>query len=233
MAQPYKQCPKCSTVAQVYEPTCAKCGHVFRTQFAPPNQTMFFAGQKRRRWPLIIGAAVVLIIVFSLVSIGYLTRRNTAEYVAFIGRIDAGKLDSISRANADAKLLDQEMRSSQDEHDPRVSMADRAVKVYDPLRSNLEAWINHVELDPAPDSANLLRNKYLFHLRVVKNALDASSSAMLTAKSDPDAAIRKLKELQEKSSEQCIASAEDANNALIELRVRYSIPNEFNIQASK
>jgi hypothetical protein len=34
-----KACPRCQTVAQLDAQQCGGCGHVFRTQFAPPDQT--------------------------------------------------------------------------------------------------------------------------------------------------------------------------------------------------
>ena len=41
MSQPYKECPQCKMPAALQELTCQRCGHVFRTAFAPPpNQTV-------------------------------------------------------------------------------------------------------------------------------------------------------------------------------------------------
>lgn len=33
---PQKLCPKCQTIADLYASECLRCGHVYRTQFAPP-----------------------------------------------------------------------------------------------------------------------------------------------------------------------------------------------------
>lgn len=41
--QPYKQCPTCGLPAQLDAPQCGRCGHTFRTKFAPPpDQTQAF-----------------------------------------------------------------------------------------------------------------------------------------------------------------------------------------------
>lgn len=39
MSQPFKRCPRCAAEAPLTAPQClrAGCGHVFRTQFAPPT----------------------------------------------------------------------------------------------------------------------------------------------------------------------------------------------------
>jgi TM2 domain-containing membrane protein YozV len=43
----FKGCPVCQTPAPPEAPQCLKCGHIYRTKFAPPsgpNQTQFFSG---------------------------------------------------------------------------------------------------------------------------------------------------------------------------------------------
>lgn len=35
----HKLCPKCQTPADLLAPQCLSCGHVYRTQFAAPDQT--------------------------------------------------------------------------------------------------------------------------------------------------------------------------------------------------
>ncbi len=40
--QPFKKCPACGLPIQIDAPQCTQCGHQFRTQFAPPNQTQAF-----------------------------------------------------------------------------------------------------------------------------------------------------------------------------------------------
>ncbi len=40
--QPYKACPKCQTSAVLDAQFCQSCGHKFRTQFTPPDQTQVF-----------------------------------------------------------------------------------------------------------------------------------------------------------------------------------------------
>ncbi len=40
--QPYKICPQCKTGAALDAQFCASCGHQYRTQFIPPDQTQAF-----------------------------------------------------------------------------------------------------------------------------------------------------------------------------------------------
>lgn len=49
MTAPYKACPKCQTPAALAAPRCERCGHAYRTQFVPPDQTqMFYPGEPFR-----------------------------------------------------------------------------------------------------------------------------------------------------------------------------------------
>ncbi|HVT13545.1 MAG TPA: NINE protein [Fimbriimonadaceae bacterium] len=52
----YKVCPQCQTATELHAQACPRCGHPFRTQFAPPpNQTQAFynpqAGQGQVPYP--------------------------------------------------------------------------------------------------------------------------------------------------------------------------------------
>src|SRR5579871_6794182 len=38
MAPRYKQCPRCQNIVEADDPHCPKCGHQFRTQFAPSDE---------------------------------------------------------------------------------------------------------------------------------------------------------------------------------------------------
>ena len=38
-SQPYKQCPRCQQPAALHMPQCGRCGHEYRTQFMPSEQT--------------------------------------------------------------------------------------------------------------------------------------------------------------------------------------------------
>jgi len=40
----FKVCPQCQTAAAIDAPHCQACGHVYRTQFLPPDQTQMFQG---------------------------------------------------------------------------------------------------------------------------------------------------------------------------------------------
>lgn len=75
----YKACPRCHQPAELVAPQCAYCGHVYRTQFAPPDQTQMFcaptprpgmSGWRDRR--LLVALAAVGIAALGLVVVGIL-----------------------------------------------------------------------------------------------------------------------------------------------------------------
>jgi hypothetical protein len=80
MTAPYKACPKCQAPAVLQAPQCARCGHVFRTQFVPPDQTQMFVGPKKSGWydgngPHILGVA--LSVVCAVISFFWITTART------------------------------------------------------------------------------------------------------------------------------------------------------------
>jgi hypothetical protein len=46
MSMPYKACPRCQTPAALACPRCEHCGHFYRTEFAPPDQTQMHYGPR-------------------------------------------------------------------------------------------------------------------------------------------------------------------------------------------
>lgn len=62
MAQPYKQCPRCKTIAALQVQICAKCGRQFRTQFAEDQTQVFHppsATPRRSASPVVQNRAAV------------------------------------------------------------------------------------------------------------------------------------------------------------------------------
>lgn len=88
MTQPYKQCPRCQQNAALHVPVCLRCGHQYRTQFAPPpEQTLIVAPpvgslplSLPRRLPVgVLGALAVALMLLSIVAGGWFLSRKNAH----------------------------------------------------------------------------------------------------------------------------------------------------------
>lgn len=64
MSQPHKICPTCHSPAEIQAPQCLACGHGFRTQFAPVDQTRLgFSGRAPSRVWLRVALVVVAFVI--------------------------------------------------------------------------------------------------------------------------------------------------------------------------